>query len=232
MIVPRSFACTGIHSLVGRGVVRGPTLKSPANGGLDRTCRAGRSDVTWTCQRPHVSRMLKSSTGQGGGPRTGPGHGRDDDLAYSKVGTPLYISVEVLGGGGYSWKRDFWSLGCVLYELAMLRSPFKSENLNRYHLHEKISRAHSIALGMKRHMDAMGNAATPPRDRSPSEVEEPDAQNGCSCKYENSSNSYSYSNNRTTTVIRTITTTTITMTGWIPTAAAATSRRGRTERVV
>ncbi|CAM9617044.1 unnamed protein product, partial [Ectocarpus sp. 12 AP-2014] len=120
----------------------------------------------------------------------------EDDLAYSKVGTPLYMSIEVLGGGGYSWKSDVWSLGCVLYELAMLRSPFKSENLNRNSLYKKIStgdyspmlayyseelralatgmintnpcerpsveEAHSIALGMKRKMDAMGNPATPP----------------------------------------------------------------------
>ncbi|CBN75366.1 conserved unknown protein [Ectocarpus siliculosus] len=63
----------------------------------------------------------------------------DDELAYSKVGTPLYMSVEVLGGGGYSWKSDVWSLGCVLYELAMLRSPFKSESLSLYSLYKKIS---------------------------------------------------------------------------------------------
>ncbi|CAN0473251.1 unnamed protein product [Ectocarpus sp. 8 AP-2014] len=64
----------------------------------------------------------------------------EDDLAYSKVGTPLYMSIEVLGGGGYSWKSDVWSLGCVLYELAMLWSPFKSENLNRNSLYKKISK--------------------------------------------------------------------------------------------
>ncbi|CAM9657275.1 unnamed protein product, partial [Pylaiella littoralis] len=59
--------------------------------------------------------------------------------AFSKVGTPLYMSPEVLGGGGYSWKSDVWSLGCVLYELAMLRSPFKCEGLNLYSLFQKIS---------------------------------------------------------------------------------------------
>ena len=42
-----------------------------------------------------------------------------------KVGTPLYMSPEVLRGGGYDWKSDVWSLGCVLYEMAMLKSPFK-----------------------------------------------------------------------------------------------------------
>lgn len=60
--------------------------------------------------------------------------------AHSKVGTPLYMSPEVLRGDGYDWKSDVWSLGCILYELAMLRSPFKSEGLNLYGLFQKINK--------------------------------------------------------------------------------------------
>ena len=59
--------------------------------------------------------------------------------AHSKVGTPLYMSPEVLRGDGYDFKSDIWSLGCMLYELAMLKSPFKSEGLNLYSLFQKIS---------------------------------------------------------------------------------------------
>ena len=59
--------------------------------------------------------------------------------AHSKVGTPLYMSPEVLRGDGYDFKSDVWSLGCLLYELAMLKSPFKSEGLNLYSLFQKIS---------------------------------------------------------------------------------------------
>eukprot|EP00903_Cladosiphon_okamuranus_P009689 g9218.t1 len=64
----------------------------------------------------------------------------NETLAYSKVGTPLYTSPEVLRGGGYSWKSDIWSLGCILYELAMLRNPFKCEGLDLFTLVLKISR--------------------------------------------------------------------------------------------
>lgn len=38
-----------------------------------------------------------------------------------KVGTPLYMSPEVLRGGGYDFSSDVWSVGCLLYELAMLK---------------------------------------------------------------------------------------------------------------
>ena len=66
--------------------------------------------------------------------------------AHSKVGTPLYMSPEVLRGDGYDFKSDVWSLGCLLYELAMLKSPFKSEGLNLYSLFQKISQGEYSAL--------------------------------------------------------------------------------------
>ena len=59
-------------------------------------------------------------------------------LAFSQVGTPLYMSPEVLRGGGHDFASDIWSLGCLLYELAMLQTPFQSKGLTMDKLFQKI----------------------------------------------------------------------------------------------
>ena len=60
---------------------------------------------------------------------------------FSKVGTPLYMAPEVINGSsGYDFKCDNWSLGCVIYELITLRSPFQtSEKLSLIELFKKIN---------------------------------------------------------------------------------------------
>lgn len=43
----------------------------------------------------------------------------------STVGTPYYMAPECIKHEPYDWKADIWALGCLLYELSMLNSPFQ-----------------------------------------------------------------------------------------------------------
>lgn len=49
--------------------------------------------------------------------------------ANTVVGTPYYMSPEVCENKPYTYKSDVWSLGCVLYELCMLKHAFSADNL-------------------------------------------------------------------------------------------------------
>jgi len=49
--------------------------------------------------------------------------------AMSVVGTPHYMSPEVCENRPYNHKSDIWALGCVVYELCMLKHPFAAGNL-------------------------------------------------------------------------------------------------------
>ena len=48
----------------------------------------------------------------------------------TQTGTPYYASPEVWKDGPYNYKSDLWSIGCVVYELCMLRQPFKGSNMD------------------------------------------------------------------------------------------------------
>ncbi|XP_066280526.1 serine/threonine-protein kinase Nek9-like isoform X2 [Branchiostoma lanceolatum] len=49
-------------------------------------------------------------------------------MAESYVGTPYYMSPELIKGERYSFKSDIWSVGCVLYELLTLKRTFDASN--------------------------------------------------------------------------------------------------------
>ncbi|PSN54558.1 hypothetical protein C0J52_07113 [Blattella germanica] len=56
-----------------------------------------------------------------------------DDVSFAQttVGTPYYMSPEVIKGGKYNKKSDIWSLGCLVYELCSLSPPFIGSNIKQ-----------------------------------------------------------------------------------------------------
>ena len=69
------------------------------------------------------------------------------DVARSMVGTPYYLSPEIIEGRPYSFKSDIWSLGVMLYELCALKPPFEGSSMHL--LSMKIVRGNYPALPMQ-----------------------------------------------------------------------------------
>ncbi|XP_072166539.1 serine/threonine-protein kinase Nek9-like [Diadema setosum] len=54
--------------------------------------------------------------------------GSNTEMAETIVGTPFYMSPELVKGQQYNAKNDIWAVGCVLYELLTLRRVFEASN--------------------------------------------------------------------------------------------------------
>jgi NIMA (never in mitosis gene a)-related kinase len=60
-----------------------------------------------------ISRVLKNSM----------------DQAHTLVGTPYYLSPEMVNGQAYDHRSDIWAMGVVLYEMLTLQHPFNADSL-------------------------------------------------------------------------------------------------------
>jgi NIMA (never in mitosis gene a)-related kinase len=50
-------------------------------------------------------------------------------LLYTQTGTPYFASPEVWNERPYDSKSDIWSCGCLIYEMAALKVPFRAESM-------------------------------------------------------------------------------------------------------
>ncbi len=51
------------------------------------------------------------------------------EKAKTVVGTPYYLSPEIIENRPYSFKSDVWSLGILLYEMCTLAPPFNANSI-------------------------------------------------------------------------------------------------------
>lgn len=51
------------------------------------------------------------------------------EKAKTVVGTPYYLSPEIIESKPYSNKSDVWSMGVLLYEMCALKPPFNANSL-------------------------------------------------------------------------------------------------------
>lgn len=52
------------------------------------------------------------------------------ELAHTIVGTPFFMSPELMASKPYDLKTDLWSLGCVLHEMCCLEHAFSADDMN------------------------------------------------------------------------------------------------------
>ena len=69
-------------------------------------------------------------------------------LAQTVVGTPYYMSPEVMHSEPYGEPADLWAVGVLLYQLVALRLPFDAENLAALVLHVTSRGAEMVSCRM------------------------------------------------------------------------------------
>lgn len=57
-------------------------------------------------------------------------------FARTFVGTPYYMSPEIVNNVTYNMKSDIWALGCLVYEMCTLQPPFQARTQQQ--LNERI----------------------------------------------------------------------------------------------
>ena len=88
------------------------------------------------------------------------------DFARTRVGTPYYMSPELVSGRGYNDKSDIWALGCVIYEMANLRPAFRTACSSEEELYRKIRTA-TVQRIPSRYSDSLWKLVQAMLDKDP-----------------------------------------------------------------
>ena len=59
------------------------------------------------------------------------------NLAVTQTGTPYYAAPEIWEHESYNNKCDLWSVGCITYEMACLRVPFRGTSIHQLYINIK-----------------------------------------------------------------------------------------------
>lgn len=62
----------------------------------------------------------------------------NNKFAKTTIGTPYYMSPEMVNGRLYTYSVDYWAFGCIFYEIVTFKRPFEGRSI--YNLTVKIRR--------------------------------------------------------------------------------------------
>ena len=73
------------------------------------------------------------------------------------VGTPLYMSPEMINNEAYNEKNDIFSMGCTFHEICFFSLPYKTEQNNQYIQFSKIEKKENQNYYSKQLLDIINN---------------------------------------------------------------------------
>jgi NIMA (never in mitosis gene a)-related kinase len=81
--------------------------------------------------------------------------GNTRDNARTIVGTPYYLSPEIIENKPYNFKSDIWSLGVLLYEMCALKPPFDASSLHLLAMRIVKGNYHPIPLQYSKNLKSL-----------------------------------------------------------------------------